>query len=84
MTVGFFPNFCDFCDGQSPPLQKVSSRDGCLHKKRLGLGVPGEMNFHALGQQPFASALTATGEGGAAAFRLHAGAKAMLPFASTF
>jgi len=50
----------------------------------LGLGVAGEMNFHALGQQPFTAALTASSQGGASAFRLHAGAKTVLPFAGTF
>jgi len=42
------------------------------------------MNFHALGQQPFTAALTAASQGGASAFRLHASAKAMLPFAGAF
>jgi hypothetical protein len=40
------------------------------------------MAFDAFGEQTFAAALTPTGEGGAAPFRFHAGAKAVLAFAS--
>jgi hypothetical protein len=46
--------------------------------------MPGEMDFHALWQQAFTAALTTASQGGASAFRLHAGAKAMLPFAGAF
>jgi hypothetical protein len=42
------------------------------------------MDFYALGQQPFTAALTASSQGGASAFGLHAGTKAMLLFAGTF
>jgi hypothetical protein len=46
--------------------------------------MPSEMNFYTLGQQPLTTALAATSQSGASALRLHAGAKAMLPFAGTF
>jgi hypothetical protein len=40
------------------------------------------MNFHALRQQPFASALAAAGEGRPACFSAHARAKTMLILSS--
>ncbi len=46
----------------------------------LGLGVAGVMHFRALRQQPLATALTTTGESGAAAFGAHARTKSVLVF----
>lgn len=45
---------------------------------RLRLGVPGEMNLHALRQQPLAATLAAAGKDGAAVLGLHACAEAEL------
>ena len=43
-----------------------------------------EMSFDAFRQQAFAPTLAPAGEGGASAFRLHAGAKAVLLFTCAF
>jgi hypothetical protein len=48
------------------------------------LGVAREMNFHALGQQAFASALATTGKDRPSAFGLHAGTESKLLFPRAF
>jgi hypothetical protein len=45
---------------------------------RSSAGVTRVLHLGALGQQAFASALAAAGQGGAAAFGFHAGTEAML------
>jgi len=50
----------------------------------LGLGVAREMDFYALGQQAFASALTTTGKNRPSAFCLHAGTESELLFPRAF
>ena len=42
--------------------------------------MPRKVHFHALGQEPFATALTAPGESGAPTLGTHARAKAVLLF----
>ena len=46
--------------------------------------MAGELHFHAFGQEPFASALTAPSEDGAAAFGAHPGAETVLLFPGPF
>jgi hypothetical protein len=48
---------------------------------RLGLRVAGIVDFHALGKQPFSSALPAAGKDGTAILGLHPGAEPELTFA---
>lgn len=50
----------------------------------LRLGVPGEVTLDALREQTFTSPLAPAGQRGAAAFCLHPGTKAVLPFAGAF
>jgi hypothetical protein len=48
--------------------------------RKLRLGMPGVMNFHAFRQEPLPSTLTAPRERGPAAFRAHPRAKTVLIF----
>jgi hypothetical protein len=51
---------------------------------KSSLGVAREMTIDAFWQQTFASALTTAREGGASAFRPHAGTKTVLLLARSF
>ncbi len=50
-------------------------------RRKLRLGVPGVMNFHAFRQEPLAATLAPARESGASALCAHAGAKTVLVFA---
>ena len=56
----------------------VEARESEVRLYALRLRVAGVMDFHALRQQPLASALTTPREGGAPRFRAHARAKTVL------
>jgi hypothetical protein len=60
--------------------RKRSMLEREMLRRSLGLRMPRKLHFHALGQEPFASALPTTGQGRATALGAHAGAKTMLLF----
>lgn len=71
-------------DGLGKGQRHTGATFGSPGNQELGLGVAGEVNLHALGQEAFTTALTAAGQDGAAALGFHAGAEPELLFARPF
>jgi hypothetical protein len=63
-------------------LQRTAAKTILTLHRSLRLRVAGVMHFHALGQEPFAPALTAPRKGRPPGFRAHPRAKSVLILSS--